>query len=128
MRGFSWDSVNHSCAYDSLLTILLSVYCDNYNMWKAEMSQQSNILSQLGRLFEAATKPRPSMTLIEVRDFMRNMLRSRDSLIGIEGSTPTDICTVVRAMLATEQLLTSHYNKCRACDYNTHAVEQCRVT
>ncbi|KAI0705715.1 hypothetical protein C8Q76DRAFT_591558, partial [Earliella scabrosa] len=41
MRGFPWDSVNHSCAYDSLLTILLSVYCDNYNMWKAEMSQQS---------------------------------------------------------------------------------------
>ena len=128
MRGFPWDSVNHSCAYDSLLTILLSVYCDNYNMWKAEMSQQSNILSQLGRLFEAATKPRPSMTLIEVRDFIRNMLGSRDSSIGIKGSTPTDICTVVRAMLATEQLLTSHYNKCRACDYNTHAVEQCRVT
>ena len=86
------------------------------------MGQQSNILSQLGRLFEAATKPRPSMTLIEVRDSIRNMLGSRDSLIGIEGSTPTDICTVVRAMLATEQLLTSHYNKCLACDYNTHLV------
>ena len=24
--GFSWDSANHSCAYGSLLTILLSVY------------------------------------------------------------------------------------------------------
>ena len=79
------------------------------------MSQQSNILSQLGRLFEAATKPRPSMTLIEVKDFICNMLGSKDSSIGIKGSTPTGICTVVHAMLATEQALTSHYNKCWAC-------------
>ena len=26
--GIPWDSVNYSCAYDSLLTILLSVYTE----------------------------------------------------------------------------------------------------
>ncbi|RDX42046.1 hypothetical protein OH76DRAFT_1297765, partial [Lentinus brumalis] len=32
-RGFPWDPINWSCAYDSLLTILLSVYMECQPVW-----------------------------------------------------------------------------------------------
>ena len=38
--GIPWDCVNYSCAYDSLLTILLSVYTECQQNWKTVISQQ----------------------------------------------------------------------------------------
>ena len=42
--GIPWDSVNYSCAYDSLLTILLSVYTECQQNWKNVICQQSATL------------------------------------------------------------------------------------
>ncbi|KAI0747731.1 hypothetical protein C8Q80DRAFT_1103340, partial [Daedaleopsis nitida] len=40
-KGIPWDKDNWSCAYDSMLTILLSVYIECSKTWKTEASPQS---------------------------------------------------------------------------------------
>ncbi|RDX40902.1 hypothetical protein OH76DRAFT_1365490, partial [Lentinus brumalis] len=40
-RGFEWDSINHSCAYDSLLVILFALYEDCQEGWHATVPNQS---------------------------------------------------------------------------------------
>ncbi|RPD70740.1 hypothetical protein L226DRAFT_435937, partial [Lentinus tigrinus ALCF2SS1-7] len=50
--GFPWDPMNWSCAYDSLLTILLSVYMEQKATWDAEMYNASELLGQAGIKFK----------------------------------------------------------------------------
>jgi hypothetical protein len=37
--GFVWDNINYSCAYDSVLTILLSIWKQNPSRWKKNFEQ-----------------------------------------------------------------------------------------
>ncbi|KAI0749944.1 hypothetical protein C8Q80DRAFT_1064471, partial [Daedaleopsis nitida] len=39
--GFPWECVNHSCAYDSLLTVLLTLYIECRDLWIQHMPEQS---------------------------------------------------------------------------------------
>ncbi|EIW59632.1 uncharacterized protein TRAVEDRAFT_82829, partial [Trametes versicolor FP-101664 SS1] len=39
--GFKWDNANYSCAYDSLLTILLSVYPECKQQWQTMVPEQN---------------------------------------------------------------------------------------
>ncbi|KAI0741506.1 hypothetical protein C8Q80DRAFT_1109645 [Daedaleopsis nitida] len=48
--GFPWDSVNHSCAYDSLLTVLLTLYTECRESWIQYMPGQSQSLTDLGEI------------------------------------------------------------------------------
>ena len=34
--GFPWDSVNYSCAYDSILSVILAVYTEQQDSWTVE--------------------------------------------------------------------------------------------
>ncbi|TFK81731.1 hypothetical protein K466DRAFT_451916, partial [Polyporus arcularius HHB13444] len=50
-RGFQWDSVNHSCAYDSILVVLLALYEDCKESWAANVAIQSDTLGFLSDMF-----------------------------------------------------------------------------
>ena len=52
LQGFPWDSVNYSCAYDSLLTILCSVYQKCTLSWKNQVSNSNAKLSMVGQMFD----------------------------------------------------------------------------
>ncbi|EIW51338.1 uncharacterized protein TRAVEDRAFT_77434, partial [Trametes versicolor FP-101664 SS1] len=39
--GFKWDNANYSCAYDSPLTILLSVYTECKQQWQTMVPEQN---------------------------------------------------------------------------------------
>ena len=48
LQGFPWDSVNYSCAYNSLLTILYTVYEDCTEAWKNQVSPSNQRLAMVG--------------------------------------------------------------------------------
>ncbi|KDR65561.1 hypothetical protein GALMADRAFT_81715, partial [Galerina marginata CBS 339.88] len=39
LQGLKWDSVNYSCSYDSLFTILFNLWSQNKKQWTKELSQ-----------------------------------------------------------------------------------------
>jgi hypothetical protein len=42
-EGFIWDSENYSCAYDSLLTILLSIWSQDPVKWKGDFKDYESL-------------------------------------------------------------------------------------
>ena len=69
--GIPWDCVDYSCAYDSLLTILLSVYTECQQNWKTVISQQSVTLQYLGVSFEQALCQDSSKAIVHAQDQFR---------------------------------------------------------
>ncbi|KAI9069010.1 hypothetical protein FKP32DRAFT_1560551 [Trametes sanguinea] len=51
LTGFTWDNVNYSCAYDSLLTILLASYTGSEEAWHDLISSNNKYLSKLTEKF-----------------------------------------------------------------------------
>ncbi|KAH9891183.1 hypothetical protein C8Q73DRAFT_630821, partial [Cubamyces lactineus] len=41
VAGFKWDSVNYSCAYNSVLTILLNVWIQSKQQWGSRILHQN---------------------------------------------------------------------------------------
>ena len=115
--GLAWDNVNHSCAYDSLLTILLSIYTECGDQWRATVPQHNRTLGHLGELFHQAIFNN-QMSLTAVRDQFREMLGGVSSDLGCKGSEPTDIYYLIKTVLAVDEAVIQ-YHKCRACDYES---------
>ena len=119
LRGFQWDADNWSCAYDSLLTILLSLYQECSDSWQLELGGQSEILRQIGTLFQNNLNLIPTMTLHEVRDSIRDSLGANVPEIAAKGREMTDIYTVVRHMLKVDDNMVDRQYQCRACEYQS---------
>ena len=110
--GLSWDNVNHSCAYDSLLTVLLSIYTECGNQWRATVPQHNRTLGHLGELFHQAIFNN-QMSLTAVRDQFREMLCRVSPDLGCKGSEPTDIYHLTKTVLAVDESVIQNH-KCRA--------------
>ena len=97
--GIPWDIVNYSCAYDSLLTIILSVYTECQQNWKTVISQQSATLRDLGLLFDQVLCQNSRRTIVHARDQFRIKLGRENADLGPKGSNPTDIIVLPEALL-----------------------------
>ncbi|KAJ7132919.1 hypothetical protein C8R46DRAFT_851209, partial [Mycena filopes] len=71
--GLVWDSVNHSCAYDSLFTPLLELWQDDPEVWTARLSQSSAWLG-VWALSAAQSPAWPE----HARDAVRTLLNFQD--------------------------------------------------
>ena len=123
LKGFPWDSINHSCAYDSLLTILMAVHTERKEGWLELASRTNQMLKILGELFDQVYSN--TMSLIDARDHMRNVAGQINPELGPRGSMPTDAYTLAEHMLNPDVRRLQKEYECTNCDY-TSAWMKCR--
>ena len=80
-----------SCAYDSLLTILLAVYIESEQAWNMNIPRNNRVLEYIGGIFRQATEFSPVLTLSEAKDKIRWHLRREGLSLGFPGSKGIDI-------------------------------------
>lgn len=82
------------------------------------MPEQSQILTDLGVLFDGTLPDNRSMTLQRARDTLRNRLAVSHPDLGPRGSKPTDIYLLLENIIKIDIPILQQYYKCRACDYD----------
>ena len=73
--GPKWDSVDHSCAYDSLIFVLYWLWYSNSRRWGAIIGGFSNLGKELLSVFGAVTTDDIGNGLNTARDRWRDVLR-----------------------------------------------------
>lgn len=117
--GIPWDKDNWSCAYDSMLTILLSVYTESPDVWRTEASPQSDVLVKLEQVFKQSLATPPTMTVIQARNQIRDMLGCENPELAARGKTYTDLYELAERLLSVDEDILTKTNVCRRCDYKS---------
>lgn len=107
--GLPWDERNYSCAYDSIIPILLQIWRDNPNVWGKRLSIY-NELSSLPKDFEDVEKGR--MDLKEVRGKIKGALNSKNPVRFPEGMRLVDIHQVLRELFTMKNPFQEKVVKC----------------
>ena len=89
LKMIIWN--DFSCAYDSLLTILLAVYTESEQAWNMNIPENNRVLEYIGGIFRQATGFSPVLTLSEAKDKVRQHLGREDLSLGFLGSEGIDI-------------------------------------
>lgn len=88
--GFKWNSATYSCAYDSLFSILLSVYISSKETWSTKISQQNSYLRMFQEQFDKVLAYEQSME--EARDYLRQQVHaSNPKEFPVTGRDGTDL-------------------------------------
>lgn len=112
--GLIWDSVNYSCAYDSLFTLLFAAYNANMSWWSTVVSNQNRYVRLLTRHFESINLNR--ITFEFARDELRAELYHTDPIqFPWSGRVGTDIYELCRYMLGTDKRLSWYMWRCGNC-------------
>ena len=114
-KGLIWDADNYSCAYDSILTILHSIWLQNPITWKQHFKHINKMMNYLAVGFEQETNGQT--TLEHVRDKIRRILHKRNPIIFPYNHVGTDIFDVADFLLQTDATIASFYMKCVFCNY-----------
>ena len=95
--GILWDSVNYSCSYDSLLTILCEIWIYNPKSWTKTFYSFGN----QGKILSEGYKKviRGLETLENVRNDVREALKQENSDLFPSGQTGTDIRDLISYFL-----------------------------
>lgn len=108
---FKWDNANYSCAYDSVLTILLSVYTECKQQWQTMVPEQNALLSKLTGHFNGNSDDIISYTTT-IRQSVRDILHAQDPITYPHGPVGTDIYALVRELLKASEDTQSQYYSC----------------
>ena len=110
-QGMIWS--NNSCAYDSIFTILFSVWCDNKNLWNYNFNQMNNpFIISLSNGFNDVDKN--IKTLETIRDDVRRNLHAFYPQTMAFGNF-TSVESVFAALLETTYLVQSvEYTCCNS--------------
>lgn len=95
--GFKWDNANYSCAYDSLLTILLSVYTECKQQWQTMVPEQNALLSKLTGHFNGNSDDIVGYTTT-IRQSVRDILHAQDPVTYPNGP-------LLRGLLSSKYLI-----------------------
>jgi hypothetical protein len=121
LLGPTWDSEDHSCAFDAWLFILHSLWTIERLRWVQELSALSSSMTMLTLEFHRlGTTENRGRAITQVRDRWREMVREED---GDEGNFPTgslgaDICTLSSRLWGRTRRVGSTTGKCSGCDYS----------
>ncbi|KAI9064619.1 hypothetical protein FKP32DRAFT_1569567 [Trametes sanguinea] len=75
--GLVWDTLNWSCAFDSILTVLFNIFVDRGCSWLAELAPGNLLMEVVRPRFQTAlSQPH---TLHELRDLLRHILFAADA-------------------------------------------------
>ncbi|KAH7905987.1 hypothetical protein BJ138DRAFT_1016924 [Hygrophoropsis aurantiaca] len=101
MTGFKWDSVDYSCAYDSLFTILLNIWSSNPHRWNKHLKNFTVYFDLLLKGFQRSFQNVASLE--EGRDAVRSRLNSYNVAKFPMGPTGTSVSELAHTMIGSDQ-------------------------
>ena len=114
-KGFIWDPIDYSCAYDSLFTVLYNIWERDPAIWKRRLSDISGNLDLLCRGFERALNNDSTLEMAR-NDVRRTMSRCNPAYFPL-GLAMTDISHVVDAIVPARPCGTLTL-ACETCNYS----------
>ncbi|KAH7903669.1 hypothetical protein BJ138DRAFT_1020268 [Hygrophoropsis aurantiaca] len=112
LLGLKWDSVNYSCAYDSLFTILFHIWLENPHRWNKHMKNFTHFLTQLVKGFQRVHQE--SIKLELTRDNVRSLLHAHSNIRFPHGPVGASVSDLAHTMLGTERDLPA-WVRCHVC-------------
>ncbi|KAI0741494.1 hypothetical protein C8Q80DRAFT_1123383 [Daedaleopsis nitida] len=106
-RGIPWDKDNWS------------LYTESPDAWRAEASQQSDVLLKLDQFSKQSLATLPTMTVVQARNQIRDMLGCESPELGARGKTYTDLYELAERLLAVDEDMLTKTNVCRCCNYKS---------
>ena len=119
-QGLKWDSVNYSCAYDSLLTILLAVYMESRGCWNETTFEENTLLMALQADFEDILIDPPNKTFTEVRDLLRESIGTTHPDLAARGTRGCDIIKLTEHIMRENDDLLLLKHHCTGCAYQSN--------
>ena len=117
-RGLVWDSENYSCAYDSVLTVLLSIWMQNPSAWKKHFAGMNRTMKMLATGFHRANEEQE--TLESARNKIRRVLHQRSPTLFPYGQAGTPISEVTEHLLRSDNIIASAWLMCVDCKHKTN--------
>jgi hypothetical protein len=115
--GILWDSVNYSCSYDSLFTILCEIWIYNPKSWTKTFYS----FSEQGKMLSEGYKKviRGLETLENVRNDVRETLKQENSDLFPSGQTGTDIRDLISYFFTSQHKISLGYLRvsCSTCNF-----------
>jgi hypothetical protein len=111
--GLLWDGNNYSCAYDALLTVLLSIWSQNPSRWKTQFKDMNRIMNVLATGFYHASQDQG--TLESARNKVRRLLHQRSPDLFPYGYAGTPIVEMAEQLLRSDNIIASTWLKCIDC-------------
>jgi hypothetical protein len=116
--GILWDSVNYSCSYDSLFTILCEIWIYNPKSWTKTFYSFGN----QGKILSEGYKKviRGLETLENVRNDVHEALKQENSDLFPSGQTGTDIRDLISYFFTSHHNVSLGYRRvsCSTCNFS----------
>ena len=116
--GILWDSINYSCSYDSLFTILCEIWIYNPKSWTKTFYSFGN----QGKILSEGYKKviRGLETLENVRNDVHQTLKQENSDLFPSGQTGTDIHDLISYFFTSYHNISLGYRKlsCNTCNFS----------
>jgi hypothetical protein len=113
-KGLIWDSINYSCSYDSVFTILYHIWNENPNYWSDVLSKYSEYSSTLCQNFYNVLNKKVSFEV--VRNIVRNQLYEHNNTHFPIGDNYTYISMVLEALMGNRECAKVVW-QCNVCGY-----------
>ena len=114
-QGLIWDGENYSCAYDSVLTVLLSIWSQDPTGWKMRFKDMNRVMNVLASGFYQAKEGRT--TLETARNKVRYLLHQRNPVIFPYGQTGTPVSEMSEQLLRSDNIIASNWICCVECGH-----------
>ncbi|KAJ7115122.1 hypothetical protein C8R43DRAFT_902899 [Mycena crocata] len=112
--GLIWDSVNHSCGYDAIVTILANIWREDRVLWGTRFDNMNPIMYMLSdQLSRVAAGER---TFEQGRNSVRAMLHNIDQVAFPYGPEPTSMDRIGLHLLRSENYGTG-MRTCPSCGF-----------
>jgi PIF1-like helicase len=112
--GVRWDSVHYSCAYDTLFTILFSIWISDSDKWSNIFINTNTILSVLSDGFEKFISQ--IQLLEQARDTARQILHTTNTFLFPAGPTGMNITDLAEYVSKSHTISASTSTQCSRCN------------
>jgi len=113
-QGLIWDGENYSCAYDSVMTILFSIWSQSPTEWKPRFKDMNRIMNVLATGFYRAKENQG--TLESARNKVRRLLHQRNPALFPYGQIGTPINEMIEQLLRSDNVIASTWLRCISCE------------
>ena len=111
--GFIWDGEHYSCAYDAVLTVLLSIWTQEPSKWKRQFKDMNRIMNVLASGFHRVSQDQE--TLESTRNKVRRLLHHRNPNVFPYGHAGTPVIEMAEQLLRSDNIIASSWLRCVNC-------------
>ncbi|KAL1725524.1 hypothetical protein EV714DRAFT_221111 [Schizophyllum commune] len=112
-KGYAWDSVDWSCPYDSLFTVLHCMWMQNAARWTPILSRCSVFATDLASKW-SDHRDRGSIAWKDTRDIVRRQIHDKDPALFPYGQRPAPVTKLALEVLGSTTFATRTM-KCVRC-------------